>query len=212
VGSYIITYTCLLTAWSRVLHVKLTGLQLVKKFPAFYVIHRFITTFTSVHHLALSWASSIQSIPSPPTFLRFILILSFHLLLGLPYGLFPSGFPTKTLYTPHLFPTHATSPAHLILLSFITLTIVGEEHRLLSSSLCSFLHSPHVITYRQYKWKILKNYLYNIKWNNNPYCTKLFILKYLSISVLILVVFSVHFYQFLKSQILCFGEAHQFLP
>jgi hypothetical protein len=25
-----------------------------------------------------------------------------HLLLGLPSGLFPSGFPTKTLYTPHL--------------------------------------------------------------------------------------------------------------
>jgi hypothetical protein len=29
-----------------------------------------------------------------------ILILSTHLRLGLPNGLFPSGFPTKTLYTP----------------------------------------------------------------------------------------------------------------
>jgi hypothetical protein len=33
-------------------------------------------------------------------FLNIHLILSFHLRLGLPSGLFPSGFPIKTLYTP----------------------------------------------------------------------------------------------------------------
>ena len=32
--------------------------------------------------------------------LEILLILSTHLRLGLPSGLFPSGFPTKTLYTP----------------------------------------------------------------------------------------------------------------
>jgi hypothetical protein len=48
----ILTY--LLTPWSRVLLEKLTGLQLVKKFPAFYGTRRFITALTSARHLSLS--------------------------------------------------------------------------------------------------------------------------------------------------------------
>jgi len=36
---------------------KLPDFQLVKKFPAFYGTWRFSTTFTSSHHLSLSWAS-----------------------------------------------------------------------------------------------------------------------------------------------------------
>ena len=65
------------------------------------------------------------------------------LCLGLPSGLFPSGwFPhQKARYTPLLSPICATYPAHLILLDFITWTILSEEQRSLSSSLCSFLHS-----------------------------------------------------------------------
>jgi hypothetical protein len=55
-----ITYllTCLLayllTPWSRVLLEKLTGSQLVTKFPAFYGTLRSITAFTSARHLCLA--------------------------------------------------------------------------------------------------------------------------------------------------------------
>ena len=115
--------------------------QLVKKFPAFYGTRRFITAFTSARHLSLSWANSIHSIPPHPTSWRSILILSSHLRLGLPSSLFPSGFPTKTLYKPLLSPIRATCPVHLILLDFITRKIFGEEYRSLSFSLCSFLYS-----------------------------------------------------------------------
>ena len=90
----------LLTPWCRVLLEKLTGLQLVKKLPAFHGTQRFIAALTSFRHPSLSWASPIQSIYPHPTSWRSVLILTTHLCLGLPSGLFPSGFPTKTLYTP----------------------------------------------------------------------------------------------------------------
>jgi hypothetical protein len=58
--------------------------QLTKKFPAFYGTRRFFTVLTSDRHLSLSWTNSIQS-PSPtPTSWTSILILSYHLHLGLP--------------------------------------------------------------------------------------------------------------------------------
>ena len=79
----------LLSAWCRVLLEKLTGLQLVKKFPAFHETRRFITALTSIRHLSLSWASPIQSVYPHPTSWRSILILSTDLRLGLPSGLFP---------------------------------------------------------------------------------------------------------------------------
>jgi hypothetical protein len=50
--TYIHTY--LLTARNRVLFEKLTGLQQVKKFPAFYGTRRFITEFTITRHLSPS--------------------------------------------------------------------------------------------------------------------------------------------------------------
>jgi len=85
-----------------------------------------------------------RSSPHPPhlTSWRSILILSSHLRLGLPTCLFHSGFTTKTLYTPLLYPLRAAWSSHLFLLDLITRTIFGEQYRSLSSSLCSFLHSP----------------------------------------------------------------------
>jgi len=131
---YIYMYIYLFTySMVQSLLEKLTGLQLVKKFPAFHGTTRFITTLTSVRHLSLSWASLIQSIPPHPTYWRCILILPSHLRLGLTSGLFPSGFPTKTLYNLLSSPIHATCRAHLILLYFIIRTILGEQYRSFSS-------------------------------------------------------------------------------
>jgi len=58
-----------------------------------------------------------------------------------------ASFPQASPPTPcaHLYPApiRATCPAHLIHLNFTTCTILGKEYRSFSSSLCSFLHSPH---------------------------------------------------------------------
>ena len=55
---------------------------------------------------------------------------------------------SPSLRFPHQYPIHplsstirATCPAHLILLDFITRTILGEQYKSFSSSLCNLLHS-----------------------------------------------------------------------
>ena len=94
-------------------------MQLVKKFHAFHGTRMFITALTSVRHLSLSWASPIQSIYPKYNSWRSILILFTHLRLGLPCGLFPSGFSTNTLYapSPHPYAPHAQPISFFSILS-----------------------------------------------------------------------------------------------
>ena len=103
--SHFMHCTYVLTTRSKVLLQKLTGFQLVKKFPTFYGTRRFITSFTTAHHMFLSQASSIQSIPPTSHFLN----IQLNIIL-------PST-PGSTKWS------LATCPAHPILIDFITRTI-----------------------------------------------------------------------------------------
>jgi len=103
----------LLPAWSSLSLEKLTVSHLVK-FLALYGTRGFITALTTARQLSiLSWARPIHSMLPHPTSRKFISMLSLHLRLGLPSGLFPSGFPTKILYAP--LPPHTcymSRPSH----------------------------------------------------------------------------------------------------
>ena len=92
-------------------------MQLVKKSPAFMEPRKSLTVPTSVRRLSLSWANSIQSPWPPPTSWKSILILSSHLCLGLPSGLFPSGFPTNT--RAHVY--HSPYVPHALPISFVSI-------------------------------------------------------------------------------------------
>jgi hypothetical protein len=98
--------------------------------------------FTRALHWSLSWTRSFQSILPHPISLRSILILFTYLQLGFLSGFFPSDFLTKILYSFPFASTRATCLAHHVTLDLIILIILGEEYKLWSSSLCSFLQPP----------------------------------------------------------------------
>ena len=129
--TYLLTYilTYLITPWCRVLLEKLSGLQLVKKFPAFHGTRRFITAITSVRQLSLSWASPIQSIYPHPTSWRSILI-STRLRLGLPSGLLPSGFASKTKIHFNIILPHTATESLIVMIRFIEFDAGSGTHLL----------------------------------------------------------------------------------
>jgi hypothetical protein len=71
----------------------------------------------------------LECIMSYPTYFRTTLILSSHIQLDIPGGVFPSGYPTKTLYAVLVSYICATSSAHLTLLDPIARTILGRQHK-----------------------------------------------------------------------------------
>ena len=126
--------TYLLTPWCRVLLEKLTGLQLVKNSP------HFTEPEGSLPHYKLPPPFPILGQPNP------VHTPTSHLLEILP-NIIPQWslslrFPHQDPIHPLSSPIRATCPAHLFLLDFITRTILGEEYKSFSSSLCHLLHSP----------------------------------------------------------------------
>jgi hypothetical protein len=76
-------------------------------------------------HLSLSWARPVKSEPLNLIPARSILIVCTHVRLGLPSGLFLSGFPTNNLFAFLFSPIRVTCSAYLILLDLIFLVIFG---------------------------------------------------------------------------------------
>ena len=113
----------LLTPWRRDLLEKLTGSAGSREIPRNFGTRMFITVLRSARHLSLSWANSIQSPQPPPHFLKIHLNIILPSASGSPQWFFPSGFPTRTLYTPLPCPIRATCIAHLIVVDYSELKL-----------------------------------------------------------------------------------------
>ena len=123
---------------SRVLLEKITDSQIVTKF------HTFNKPEGSLPHSQVPYPEPDRSSPypyillpeDPPSKYTPIYAWVFQVVS------FPQVCPPKPCIHVSSPPIHATCPANLILLDLITRTILGEEYRSVSSSLCSYLHSP----------------------------------------------------------------------
>ena len=103
---------CLLTPWSRVLPDKLTGFQLVRN------SHFMVPEGSLPHSQVPATCSLLSQIDSVHALTYHFLKIHLNIILPSTPGSFkrflPSGFPTRTLYTPLLSPhtCYVTRPSH----------------------------------------------------------------------------------------------------
>jgi hypothetical protein len=115
------------TQWSRVHFEKLIVAQLIKQFPAIYGTRMFVTVLTG------TYPEPDESSLHPPTHVfGSILILSSHIRLGLPSGLYPSSFSTKIFmhFSSLPYVLHTPPTLHVCM----TLILFGEDYELWTSN------------------------------------------------------------------------------
>ena len=142
--------------WSIVPHLRGLVFQLVKKRPVF--LQPECSLPPSQKPGICPYPEPDQSSPFVPwIYLRFILVLHCQLGLGLPSGIFPSGFPTKTRYASPLSHT-CYMPCFLIIfyLSSVQYLVRVVSHE----GLCFAISSPLSCrpTYYQRRFRYLPQY------------------------------------------------------
>jgi hypothetical protein len=114
---------------------------LVKKFPAFYLTEVYYCVRSSFLKVPIQSHMNIVH-----TLTRYIILrFSSHLRLGLPSGLFPSGFSNQNFVRMCCLPIRCACLSHFIFLDLIILIISDGDSKLWSCSLCSF-HRPPAIS------------------------------------------------------------------